>query len=157
MSAKILIVDDHEVVRQGIRSILADHPEWEICGELGSAEMAILAVSSLLPDVVIMDITMPGMSGLQAASRIAALNSPVRVLIFTMHESRQIIDDIREAGAHGYVPKSQAGRDLVYAVERLLAGQTFFGRHPGDEPGANPRNNAADKTGSSFCSTLCPA
>ena len=122
MSAKILIVDDHYVVRQGVRSILAERPEWEICGEAGTGEEAVDAAATLRPDVVILDITMPGISGLDAASRIVALGTGTRILIFTMHESQRMAADVREAGAHGLVQKSQAARDLILAVERLLTG-----------------------------------
>ena len=126
VSARILIVDDHEVVRQGLRSFLAARPDWEICGEASAGEQAIRAVGDLKPHVVILDVTMPGMSGLEAASRIVALGTGTRILIFTMHESQRMAIDVREAGAHGLVQKSRASDDLILAVERLLAGDTFF-------------------------------
>ena len=126
MSARILIVDDHDVVRQGLKSFLAAREDWEICGEAASGEEAVRAVAALKPDVVILDLTMPGISGLDAAPRIVALGTGVRILIFTMHESKRLADDVRQAGAHGYVQKSQAARDLIAAVERLLSGDTFF-------------------------------
>jgi DNA-binding NarL/FixJ family response regulator len=128
MSARILIVDDHEVIRQGVRrSVLSrDRPEWEICGEANDGKQAIEAVQRLKPDIVILDVTMPTMSGLQAAPQIARLAKDCRILIFTMHESERLSKDVRAAGAHGYVQKSQAGRDLVVAIDALLAGGTFF-------------------------------
>ena len=126
MSAKILIVDDHDVVRQGLRTFLAARPEWEVCGEASEGEEAVRAVASLTPDVVILDVTMPGMSGLEAASRIVALGTGTRILIFTMHESQRMAIDVREAGGHGLVQKSRASSDLIAAIERLLAGDTFF-------------------------------
>jgi DNA-binding NarL/FixJ family response regulator len=127
MSAKILIVDDHDVVRHGVRSILVRaRPEWEICGEATNGSEAVDAAKALKPDIIVLDITMPGMSGLEAASQIAKLSLRSRVLIFSMHESNRLRADIREAGAHGFVHKSQAGRDLIFAVEQLLAGGTFF-------------------------------
>ena len=128
MTVKILIVDDHEVVRQGIRSIIErSRPDWKICGEESNGKDAIDAVASLDPDVVILDVTMPVMSGLEAAGHISRRGHRTRILIFTMHESNRLIDDIREVGAHGYVQKSQAGRDLVRALDTLLAGGSFFG------------------------------
>jgi DNA-binding NarL/FixJ family response regulator len=128
MSARILIVDDHEVIRKGVRSVLLRaRPEWEICGEASDGKQAIEAVLRLEPDVVILDVTMPTMSGLQAAPQIAKLAPGCRILIFTMHESERITNDVRAAGAHGYVQKSQAGRDLIVAIDALLAGGTFFG------------------------------
>jgi DNA-binding NarL/FixJ family response regulator len=126
MAVRILIVDDHEVVRQGVASILKSRPGWEICGETGDGEQAIDAVVGLEPDVVILDINMPGMSGLEAASQISRLGTNCRVLIFTMHESSRIISDVRAVGAQGYVQKSQAGRDLILAIETVLAVGAFF-------------------------------
>jgi DNA-binding NarL/FixJ family response regulator len=126
MSAKILIVDDHEVVRQGIRAILQARPDWEICGEAVDGRDAIRLTQQLQPDVVIMDITMPHMSGLEASQEIARLQLPSRVLIFTMHESKSLGPSVRKAGAQGYVVKSRAARDLIDALERLLGGGTFF-------------------------------
>jgi len=157
MSLRILIVDDHEVVRQGVRTILAQRPEWEICGEVANGEEAVQAVSRLRPDLIILDITMPQMSGLEAASRIVALSTDVRILIFTMHESCALIADIRAAGAHGYVQKSQAARDLIFAVDRLLSGGTFFGRELNESSQGDPAPGTPRKPNVSFCSTFCLA
>jgi len=126
MPAKILVADDHEVVRQGIRMILEARPDWEICGEAENGQEAIRLASELRPDVVIMDITMPVMSGLDAARELSKLRLPSRVLIFTMHESKSLDSSVRKVGADGYVVKSRASRDLIEALERLLSGGTFF-------------------------------
>jgi DNA-binding NarL/FixJ family response regulator len=127
MDAKILIVDDHEIVREGIRTLLTRaRPQWEICGEATNGEMAIAAVEKLRPDVVILDVTMPVMSGLEAAPRILRANPQCRVLIFTMHQSEMFTAEVRNSGAQGYVVKSQAARDLIVAIDSLLAGGTFF-------------------------------
>jgi DNA-binding NarL/FixJ family response regulator len=126
MSARILVADDHEVVRQGIRAILQARPDWEICGEAVDGRAAIRLAKQLQPDVIIMDITMPHMSGLEASQEIARLQLPSRVLIFTMHESKSLAPSVRKAGAHGYVVKSRAARDLIEAIDRLLGGGTFF-------------------------------
>lgn len=134
MGARIVVVDDHEIVRAGIRKLLEEsRPEWEICGEATNGEEALEAVKSLKPDVVILDIAMPGMSGLDAASRIAQLGLNSRVLLFTMYESKRLAPEAKQVGAHGYVLKSQAARHLLLAIDRLLAGGTFFGG-PDDEP-----------------------
>jgi DNA-binding NarL/FixJ family response regulator len=128
MPARILLVDDHEIVREGIRTLIArSRPEWEICGEAGNGEEALEAVKTLKPDVVILDITMPKMSGLEAAPQIAKLGLGCRVLMFTMHDSERLSSEVRQAEAQGLVLKSQAARDLIRAVDRLLAGGTFFG------------------------------
>ena len=110
-------------------------PEWGICGEASDGKQAIEAVQRLKPDVVILDITMPSMSGLQAAPQIAKLYKDCRILIFTMHESERITKDVRATGAHGYVQKSLAGRDLVVAIDALLARGDFLGRHFPEEAG----------------------
>jgi DNA-binding NarL/FixJ family response regulator len=127
--ARILIVDDHEVVRQGIRSIIVNsRPEWVICGEAVNGQEGIEAVKALNPNVVVLDLTMPVMNGFEAASQIIALGLRCRILVFTMQESERLTADIRRVGAHGYVQKSRAGRDLIIAIDKLLAGGTFFGQ-----------------------------
>jgi DNA-binding NarL/FixJ family response regulator len=127
MKPKVLIADDHEIVREGIRRLLTgSRPDWEICGEAANGRQAVDGVKEWKPDVVILDVTMPGMSGLEAASQIVKLGTGCRILIFTMHDSSRIRAEIKDAGAHGYVQKSQAARDLIVAVECLLEGGTFF-------------------------------
>jgi DNA-binding NarL/FixJ family response regulator len=135
MSAKILIVDDHEVVREGVRTLITrEKPQWDVCGEAKSAQEAVEACRVLRPDITVLDITMPGMSGLEVASSIFDLGS--RVLMFTMHESEHLATEVSQAGAQGFVLKSQAGKDLIRAIERLLGGGTFFGSE------SNPQENA---------------
>ena len=129
MAVRILIVDDHEIVREGIRTLLTrERPQWEICGEATSAQQAVDVSRTSKPDVTILDVTMPGMSGLEVASTI--FESGSRVLIFTMHDSEHLASVVSQAGAQGFVLKSQAGKDLVRAIERLLGGGTFFGSDP---------------------------
>jgi DNA-binding NarL/FixJ family response regulator len=131
MPARILIADDHEIVREGIRTLIVrSGREWEICGEASNGEEAVEAVRTLKPDVVILDITMPKMNGLEAARRIATLGVGCRVLMFTMHDSDRLSIEVRQAQAQGFVLKSQAARDLIRAIDRLLAGDTFFGSEP---------------------------
>src|SRR5579862_8727379 len=114
MNARILIVDDHEVLREGLRSLLARmRPEWEICGEGKDGDEAIEMTQKLTPDLILLDITMPRMSGLEASSRIHKLGINIPVLIFTTHQSDRLPVEVREAGAQGYVVKSEAGRNLV--------------------------------------------
>ncbi|MGB6200555.1 MAG: response regulator transcription factor [Candidatus Acidiferrales bacterium] len=152
MAAKILIVDDHDVVRQGVRSIISKaRPEWIICGEASDGQEAVRAALQLKPDVVVLDVTMPVMNGLDAASRIVKRGDSCRILILTMHESERLYADVREIGAHGYVQKSQAGRDLIRAIDMLLAGGTFF------ESETNQKHEEGTKPnpGTSFCVSLC--
>lgn len=145
MAAKILIVDDHEVVREGVRTLITrERPQWKICGEAKNAQEAVDASRRLKPDVTVLDITMPGVSGLEVASTI--FESGSRVLMFTMHESEQLATEVWHAGAQGFVLKSQAGKDLLRAIERLLGGGTFFGSEstpqensPSGEPSSGRR------------------
>ena len=127
MPVRVLIVDDHEIVREGISQLIVrSRPEWLICGQASNGEQAIELVQTLTPDVVILDISMPKVNGLQVAAKIAAMQLRCRVLMFTMHESERLARDVRAAGAQGVVLKSQAARDLIRAMDHLLAGETFF-------------------------------
>ncbi len=144
MPARILIADDHEVVRQGVRAmILRSRPQWEICGDAANGDEALQAIQALKPDVAVLDITMPGMSGLEVAYEVNRRHLPTALLMFTMHESSRLVGEIREAGAQGFVSKSCAGRDLIAAIETLLAGGTFYGQAiqndtPEEGGGPNP-------------------
>ena len=123
---RLLVVDDDPQIQRMLRPVLAA-PGHEV-RVVGSGGEALVAVAEEEPDLVLLDITMPGMSGLEAASAIVAAGS--RVLIFTMHESGHLAAEVFQAGAQGFVLKSQAGKDLIRAIERLLVGGTFFGSEP---------------------------
>ncbi len=125
-SFRILIADDHEVVRQGVRSLLEAHPGWEVIAEASDGRDAVEKVAQLGPDVVILDIGMPNLNGLEATRQILRGHPGARVLILTMHESEQVVREVLEAGARGFILKSDAGRDLVAAVEALQRNKTFF-------------------------------
>src|SRR5579862_5244555 len=141
MNPRILIVDDHEVLREGVRSVLGRmRPEWEICGEGTDGDEAVQMVQELTPDVMLLDITMPRMSGLEASSKIRKIGLKIPILIFTTHQSELLSAEVREVGAQGYVLKSQAGRNLVLAIETVLAGGTFFGSAPKTETGSTEKS-----------------
>jgi DNA-binding NarL/FixJ family response regulator len=123
---RILIVDDHDVVREGVRSILKKRSDWEIAGEAASGMEALTQIEAVRPDVVILDITMPRMSGLDVARKIAQVAPRTRVLMFTMHDSETVEQTVRETGAHGLVLKLHAARDLVKAVDAVVGGGSFF-------------------------------
>ena len=145
MSARILIVDDHQIVREGIRKLVNQlRPEWEICGEANSGAEAIKAAKDLEPDVITLDVAMPDMSGLEAASRIAKLRLSSRVLLFTMYESKRLAAEAWHVGAQGYVLKSQAAHHLILAIDRILAGGTFFG---GLQEDFEPKKNTSSGGG----------
>ena len=123
---RILIADDHEVVRRGIRSLLDSHPGWEICGEARDGREAVDLSRELKPDLVLLDIGMPNLNGLDAARQILATKPLTRVLVLTIHDSDQIVRDVLAAGARGFLLKSDAGRDLLTAVEAMQRHRTFF-------------------------------
>jgi DNA-binding NarL/FixJ family response regulator len=126
MPIQILVVDDHDVVREGVKSILRNREDWEVCGEASSGYDAIAKCEKLKPDIVILDITMPGMNGLEAAQKILLSTPRSRVVMFTMHDSTATEQAVRKTGAHGLVLKRHAARDLVKAVETVSHGETFF-------------------------------
>jgi DNA-binding NarL/FixJ family response regulator len=122
----ILIADDHEVVRRGLRVLLESRPGWEVCGEAAGGREAVEKARKLKPDVVVMDIAMPELNGLEATRHILKAIPQTAVLILTVHESDQLVHEVLAAGAQGYVLKSDAGRDLVNAVEALSQHKVFF-------------------------------
>jgi len=123
---RILIADDHEVARRGIRALLETHPGWQVCGEAVDGREAVALAQQLKPDLVLLDIAMPGLNGLDATRQILAAAPQTRVLILTMHDSEQVVREVLAAGALGFLLKSDAGRDLVAAVEALQHRRTFF-------------------------------
>jgi DNA-binding NarL/FixJ family response regulator len=123
---QILIADDHEVARGGIRSILENHSNWEVCGEARDGREAVELANKLKPDVILMDIGMPNLNGLDASRQILAIFPDMRILILTMHDSDQVVREVLSAGARGFLLKSDAGRDLLTAVEALQNRRTFF-------------------------------
>jgi DNA-binding NarL/FixJ family response regulator len=151
MPVKILIADDHEVVRQGIRTILQSRSDWEICGEAVNGQEAVRLAQELHPAAIIMDITMPVMSGLEATRQLTKMNSNLPILIFTMHESKSLGDSVRETGARGFVFKSRAGKDLIEALECLLNGGTYYGP---DEKKKVPSPDQSEKNDTVFRRSL---
>ncbi len=127
MSAlRILIADDHEVVRAGVRSVLEGQPDCEICAEAVTGRQVVALAQQLKPDVVILDITMPELNGLEATRQIRKVAPTVQILILSVHESEELVREILNAGAHGYVLKSDAGRELISALQALRKHETFF-------------------------------
>jgi DNA-binding NarL/FixJ family response regulator len=124
--ARILVADDHDVVRRGLRSLIEEQQHWKLVAEAKDGREAVAKVKESKPDVAILDISMPSLNGLDAAKQILKLNPQTKVLILTMHDSEQLIENVLNAGARGYILKADAGRDLILAVEALLAGKTFF-------------------------------
>ena len=123
---RILIADDHEVARQGIRALLEAHPGWEVCAEAKDGREAGELAATVNPALVLLDIGMPNLNGLEAARQILASSPEVPILILTMLDSDQVVREVLRAGARGFLLKSDAGRDLVAAVEALQLRRTFF-------------------------------
>jgi DNA-binding NarL/FixJ family response regulator len=123
---RILIADDHEVARHGIRALLESHPGWEVCGEAKDGRETVELAESLKPDLILLDIGMPNLNGLEAARQILATSPEAVILILTMHDTDHVVREVLRAGARGFLLKSDAGRDLVAAVEALQRQRTFF-------------------------------
>jgi DNA-binding NarL/FixJ family response regulator len=123
---RILIADDHEVVRRGVRALLEGEPSWEVCGEAATGREAVELAGRLQPDVLVLDIGMPELNGLAATRQIRTVAPASEVLVLTMHESEELVRQVRAAGACGYVLKSDAGRDLVAAVKAVCKHEAFF-------------------------------
>jgi len=125
-AAGILIADDHALVRRGIRATLAGDPRWQIVAEAENGQQAVELAAQLRPDVAILDLTMPALNGLDAARAMLVTHPQLRVLMLTVHETEQLIREVFRAGARGYLLKSDAGADLIAAVEALLDGRLYF-------------------------------
>lgn len=123
---RLLLVDDHDIVRAGLRMLFRAEPDIDIVGEAGDAHEALEAVDELKPDVVLMDVAMPGMSGIEATRRIKDTHPDTAVLALTMHEDEQYFFEMLNAGASGYVPKRAAPDDLVSAIHVVSQGDVFI-------------------------------
>jgi len=135
MTVRILLVDDHPIVRQGLRTLLEGRSGWEVVGEASDGIEALEKVNTLQPDVVVLDVTMPRMNGLEACRLIQQKPKPsgLEVLFVTQHDSPQMMREALDAGARGYVVKSNAARDLLEAVEAVSQHRVFtaLARSPG--------------------------
>ena len=125
MTIRVVLVDDHAVVRLGLRALLAASSEIEVVGEASDGQEALRLCSDTLPDVVIMDLTMSGMDGLEATRVLLRRPDPPRVLALTMHEEADYLIPALEAGASGYIVKAAASTDLLAAIRAVANGQTW--------------------------------
>jgi two-component system response regulator NreC len=123
---RILLVDDHSLVRSGLMKLLEPQKEFQVVGEAGDGEEALALVKKLQPDVVLMDLSMPKMSGLEATKLIGVKFPNVRVLVLTMHENEEYVFQILKAGAGGYILKDSGRDELVKAIQAVARGEKFF-------------------------------
>jgi DNA-binding NarL/FixJ family response regulator len=123
---RILLADDHEVVRAGLRALLEEQAGWEVVAEAVDGREAVDKATKLKPDAVVIDIAMPSLNGLEAVRQIVKAVPHARVLVLTMYDSDPLIQQVLQAGARGYLLKSDAGRDLVSAIDALRRNKTFF-------------------------------
>jgi DNA-binding NarL/FixJ family response regulator len=123
---RILIADDHDLLRRGVKSLLQSHSGWEVCAEASTGRDAVSKAEELLPDIAVLDISMPDLNGVDAAKRIRKASPSTEILILSMHYSDQLIRDILEAGVRGYIVKSDSDRDLIIEVETLAKHKPFF-------------------------------
>jgi DNA-binding NarL/FixJ family response regulator len=126
---RVLVVDDHAVVREGIRHVLAGEPGFEVVGEAANGEQALALARAERPDVVVLDLTMPGENGLRVAPKLRAAVPGARVLIMSMHDNAEYVREGVRAGASGYLLKDSAAAELRLAVRSVHAGGTYFSTH----------------------------
>jgi LuxR family transcriptional regulator, maltose regulon positive regulatory protein len=122
---RVLIVDDHAVIRRGVQGILSTYPEWDLCGEADNGQDAIRLAGELAPEVIIMDVSMPGMNGLEATRIIHDVLPETKVLLLTLHSSSEFVRSAFRAGARGYVLKSDAENELVRALNVVIGEGTY--------------------------------
>jgi DNA-binding NarL/FixJ family response regulator len=123
---RILLADDHEVVRRGLKVLLEDRMGWEICGEAVTGREAVDMARAMQPNIAIIDLMMPDLNGLETTRQIRRVSPRTQVLIFTMHRNETIVHEVLDAGARGYILKSDAEKEIVSAVEALLRSQPYF-------------------------------
>jgi DNA-binding NarL/FixJ family response regulator len=126
VALRLFLADDHEIVRFGLRNLLESQFGWSVVGEARDGEEAVEKILLLEPDVALLDISMPNMNGLEASRQILGRGCRTKILILSVHDSQDVIQQVLDSGAKGYVLKSDAMRDLIAAVDAVRSNKTFF-------------------------------
>jgi DNA-binding NarL/FixJ family response regulator len=127
MKIKVFLVDDHDMVRQGVRSLLESNPNTEVVGEAANGKQALLAFRTVKPDIVLMDIRMPVMDGIECTRLIKQKFPEIKVLILSMHDSENYLPDILDAAADGYILKATKHEELLFAIQKIANGGMYMG------------------------------
>jgi DNA-binding NarL/FixJ family response regulator len=125
-TVRVLVADDQEAIRKRVSSIIKSNPNLEVCAEASNGLEAIQKVQESNPDLVVLDITMPELNGLEAARKIKQIAPESPILILTVHKSKQLVEEAKMIGVHGYVTKAEAGQNLLKAIDAVLQNETFF-------------------------------
>ena len=126
MSIKILLADDHKIIRQGLRSLIDEEPDLELLGEAENGRQAVELADELLPDIVIMDVTMPDLNGMEATRHILAEHQNIKVIALSMHSDALFVTEMLKSGASGYLLKDSAFEELVQAIHAVALGKTYL-------------------------------
>ena len=140
---RVLLVDDHALMSEGLRALLSYYDDVEVVGDARDGREAIAQVDRLEPDVVLMDVAMPGMNGIDATNAIMERHPKTRVLIVTQHEDRQYVVPLLQAGASGYIQKEEATGKLVQAIRQVMEGRVYFSEHVSERIMSQLVNSAA--------------
>jgi DNA-binding NarL/FixJ family response regulator len=147
---RAIVADDHEVVRRGVRALVESHPGWTVCGEAANGREAVRLAQELRPDLVVLDVTMPEMNGLEATRAIRSSVPGTEVILLTVHDSDQLLDQAMSAGARGYVLKDDAARHLIDAIDALSNHAPFVSSRTADRGGngvVQERNAVVSRNG----------
>lgn len=147
---RAIVADDHEVVRRGVRALVESHPGWTVCGEAANGREAVRLAQELRPDLVVLDVTMPEMNGLEATRAIRSSVPGTEVILLTVHDSDQLLDQAMSAGARGYVLKDDAARHLIDAIDALSNHAPFVSSRTVDRGGngvVQERNAVVSRNG----------
>lgn len=123
---RVLVADDHEIVRHGVKNLIESEEDFEVVAEATTGRDAVVFCEKKKPDLAVLDLGMPGLNGMEATRQIRKLCPETKILIFTMHETERLVQEVFQAGAQGYVLKSDAGKHLIHAMRTILLGQHFF-------------------------------